>query len=69
MIGHLIHFHRRKAEAAFLSGVVTAFRRDPYTTSKGTTSHRTVFLFTPGPDGHIITDTAGWTRAGVKLVS
>jgi hypothetical protein len=34
-IGHPIHFHRRKAEAAFLSGVITGYRRENYTTAKG----------------------------------
>jgi hypothetical protein len=69
MIDYPIHFHRRMAEASFLSGIVTGFRLEAYTTPKGNTSPRTIFLFTPVPDGHLVTDTTGWTLAGVKFVS
>ena len=68
MIGHPIHLHRRKAEAAFQSGIVTSYRREPYTTPKGNTSPRIVFVFSPTPDTNVITDTNGWTLAGVKFV-
>ena len=68
MIGHPIHFHRRKALAAYLSGIVTGFRREIYTTSKGKSTLRTVFLFTPQPDGQILADPEGWTLAGVRYL-
>jgi hypothetical protein len=68
VIGHSIHFHRRKAEPAFVSGIVTDFRREHYTTKKGNTSPRTIFIFTPTEDAQIITDAIGWTLAGVKFV-
>jgi len=68
MIGHPIHFHRRKVEAAYLSGIVTGFRREDYTTSKGNISPRIVFLFSPEPEDNILTDPSGWTPAGVKFI-
>ncbi|MGB6219388.1 hypothetical protein [Haloferula sp.] len=68
VIGHPIHFHRRKAEAAFLSGIVTGYRREPYTTAKGNTAPRTIFIFRPQPDIHVATDLTGWTLAGVKFI-
>ncbi len=72
MIGHPIHFHRAKVEVAFLSGIVTNYRREPYTTKKGNTSPRTVFIFTPGPEGlgaQVTASSDGWTPAGVKYTS
>lgn len=68
MIGQPMHLHERKAAAAFLSGTVTGYRREPYTTPKGKTSTRSVFLFTPEERGNVVTDSAGWTLAGVKFV-
>jgi len=69
MIGFPIHLHRRKAEPAFLSGVVSAYRRENYTSPTGRPTMRTVFTFTPGPDDQAVTDSSGWTPAGVKFVS
>ncbi|WP_379708932.1 hypothetical protein [Haloferula chungangensis] len=68
VIGHPVHFHRRKAEAAFLSGTITGYRREPYITEKGRTSTRTIFVFSPQPETHATTDVTGWTLAGVKFV-
>ena len=69
VVGHPIHFHRRKAEPAFLSGIVTGFKREPYTTAKDITSPRTVFQFTLRQDDPATTDSSGWTLAGVKYIS
>ncbi len=66
--GHPIHFHRRKADATFLSGIVTGYRREPYTTAKNSTSPRTIFVFNPLPHSEVLTDPAGWTLAGVKFI-
>lgn len=69
VVGHPIHFHRRKAAPSHLSGIVTDFRRQAYTTPKGETSPRTVFVFKPDRDLEgTITSTAGWTPAGVKFL-
>jgi hypothetical protein len=68
VIGHPIHFHRRKAETAFLSGIVTGYRRETYTPPEGRPSTRTVFLFTEVDSTGTATTTDGWTPAGVKYV-
>jgi hypothetical protein len=68
--GHPIHFHRRKADAAFLSAIVTDYRRELYNTDEGRTTMRTVFIFAPTADpGAVFTGPEGWTPAGVKYIS
>jgi len=70
LIGHPIHFHHRKADAAFLSGIVTNYRRELYTTGEGRSTMRTVFIFAPAADrGAVFTGPEGWTPAGVKYIS
>ncbi len=68
VVGHPIHFHRRKAEAALLSDIVTGYRRETYTPPKGRSSTRTVFLFTETDSTEIATSADDWTPAGVKFV-
>lgn len=68
VVGQPIHFHRRKSAAAFLSGVITGYRRETYTPHRGKPSLRTVFLFTEVDAAGVTTTSDGWTPAGVKLV-
>ena len=69
LLEHQIYLHRKKSEPAFLSGQITAYRRENYRNPKnGISKLRTVFDFATHVGKSVTTGPEGWTQSGIKFI-